>query len=168
MKLYILRHGDAGNSGDPAYANDDERPLSDKGIERTEALARALRRMGIKFDVILSSPLIRARETAELIERGLRRKEGVLLTEQLAPSGDFGKLVLEVNTLLPTPSDVLLVGHEPYLGDLISLLCTKSADLTLTFKKGGLCRMEIETLRAGHCANIEWLLSPGLIEGKKK
>ena len=168
MKLYILRHGDAGTSGDPAYENDDERPLSPKGIERTAALARALRRWDITFDAILSSPLVRARETAEIIQRGLRLKDRMTLTEQLAPSGDPAKLVLEVNSILPSPANVLLVGHEPYLGSLISRLCTSSSDLMLTLKKGGLCRLDVETLRPEYCASLEWLLAPAVIESKRK
>ena len=168
MKLYILRHGDAGVSGDPTYANDDERPLSSKGIARTEELARTLRRWKIDFDMIFTSPLVRARQTAEIVEQGLRLKNRLILTEQLAPTGDVGKLVLEVNTALPTPTNVLFVGHEPYLGNLISLMCTAKGDLTLELKKGGLCRMHVEALRADHCANLEWLLAPSVIEGKKK
>lgn len=168
MKLYILRHADAGNHGDPAYANDDERPLSPKGIARTEDLARQLKRWKIEFDVILTSPLVRARETAEIVARRLRLKERVVLTEQLAPSGDVVKLVVEVNSMLPTPENLLLVGHEPYLGQMISRLCTAHSDLALTLKKGGLCRLDVEALRAERCAYLEWMLEPSVIESKRK
>ena len=168
MKLYILRHGDAGNSGDPAYPNDDERPLSSRGIARTEALARALRRWDITFDVIFSSPLVRARETAEIVASGLRLKDRMTLTEQLSPTGDVVKLVTEVNAVLPTPGSVLLVEHEPYLGHLISRLSTSHGDLAVTLKKGGLCRLDAETLRPERCAYIEWLLAPSVIDSKKK
>lgn len=168
MKLYILRHGDAGVRGDSAYPNDDERPLSSKGIKRTEELARQLKRWKIEFDVIMTSPLVRARETAEIVARGLREKDLVVLSEQLAPSGDLTKLVQEVNAMLPTPQSVLWVGHEPSLGHIISRLCTSHADLALTLKKGGLCRLDIETLRTERCAYLEWLLAPGVIESKRK
>lgn len=168
MKLYILRHGDAGTSGDPAYSNDDERPLSSKGTSRTETLARALRRWDVTFDVIFSSPLVRARETAEIVASELRLKDRLTLTEQLAPSGDVVKLVTEVNAVLPTPGSVLLVGHEPYLSHLISRLSTTHGDLAVTLKKGGLCRMDAETLRPERCAYLEWLLTPGLIDAKRK
>jgi phosphohistidine phosphatase SixA len=65
---------------------------------------------------------------------------------------------------------VLLVGHEPYLSGLISLLCTGGPDLALTMKKGGLCRLGVEVLSCGQCATLEWLLSPRVLglKGSKR
>jgi phosphohistidine phosphatase len=167
MKLYILRHGEAADPGDPRYQNDADRPLTPRGIQRTKALAHALRQMEIAFDVIFSSPLVRARETADIVERGLRLHGRLELTEHLAPSGDVERLVHQLNKVRPAPESMLLVGHEPYLSSLISLLCTGSSHLSLTLKKGGLCRMEVESLRAARCASLEWLLSPRLIGPKR-
>ena len=167
MKLYILRHGEAAEHGDPRYKNDADRPLTPKGIQRTKALAHALRQLDITFDVIFSSPLVRARETAEVVERGLRLHGRLELTEHLAPSGDVEKLVHQLNKVRPAPESILLVGHEPYLSSLISLLCTGGSHLSLTLKKGGLCRMEVGSLRAARCASLEWLLSPRLIGPKR-
>jgi len=164
MKLYILRHGEAADRDDPRYENDADRPLTRKGIRRTRALARVLRQLEITFDVILASPLVRARETAEIVERGLRLRGRLALTEHLAPSGDGEKLVQQLNELRPMPDSILLVGHEPDSSRLISRLCSGGSQLSLTLKKGGLCRMEIESLRAGQCASLEWLLAPSLIE----
>jgi phosphohistidine phosphatase len=117
--------------------------------------------------VIFSSPLVRARETAEIVERGLRLHGRLELTEHLAPSGDADQLVHQLDALRPTPESILLVGHEPDSSGLISLLCTGGSHLSLTLKKGGLCRMEIESLRAGRCARLEWLMPPFLIEAKR-
>src|SRR5882762_5883878 len=111
MKLYILRHGEAGEPDDPKYKNDAERPLTLKGIQRTKLLAHALRQMEITFDVILSSPLVRARETAEIVERGLRLQGRLELNEHLAPSGDVEKLLNQLNKLRPAPGNILLAGH---------------------------------------------------------
>lgn len=167
MKLYILRHGEAAEHGDPRYKNDSDRPLTPKGIQRTKALAHALRQLDITFDVIFSSPLVRARETAEIAERGLRLQGRLELTEHLAPSGDVEKLVHQLNKVRPTPESILLVGHEPYLSSLISLLCTGGSHLSLILKKGGLCRMEVETLRSARCASLEWLVSSRWIGPKR-
>ena len=167
MKLYILRHGEAAEHGDPRYKNDTDRPLTLKGIQRTKTLAHALRQMETTFDVIFSSPLVRARETAEIVERGLRLHGRLELSEHLGPSGDMEKLVHQLNKVRPTPESILLVGHEPYLSSLISLLCTGGSHLSLALKKGGLCRMEAESLSAARCANLEWLLSPRLIGSKR-
>lgn len=167
MKLYLLRHGEAAEFGDPRYPNDADRPLTDRGAQRTKALAHALRRWDIAFDVIVSSPLVRARETAEIMERGLRLHDRLNFNDHLAPSGDYGRLVSSLNEMRPAPKSLLLVGHEPHLSGLISLLCTGGQGLLLTLKKGGLCRLEVERLRAGRCASLEWLLSPRLAAGKR-
>jgi phosphohistidine phosphatase len=167
MKLYILRHGEAGEPGGPKYKNDADRPLTPKGIQRTKLLAHALRQMEITFDVIFSSPLVRARETAEIVERGLRLHGRLELTEHLAPSGDVEKLMHQLNKLRPAPGSILLAGHEPYLSSFISLLCTGGSHLSLTLKKGGLCRMEVASLRCARCATLEWLLTPRVIGPKR-
>jgi phosphohistidine phosphatase len=165
MKLYILRHGDAVEPGSGRFG-EDERPLTAKGIQRTELLASALRQMEIVFDVILSSPLARACETAEIVARRLRQERTLQLTPDLAPGGNLEGLVRRINALRPIPESVLVVGHEPYLSGLISLVCCGGPGLSLTFKKGGLCRLELNVLSCGKCATLEWLLPPRLLEFK--
>jgi phosphohistidine phosphatase len=160
MKLYILRHGDAAEHGDPRY-KENERPLTPKGLQRTKQLAHTLRQMEISFDAILSSPLTRARQTAEIVARGLDGK--VELTEHLAPAGSMEKLVEEISVIRPVPDAVLLAGHEPYLSGFISLLCIGGPNLPMKLKKGALCRLEVDTLSCGKCATLEWLLQPRLI-----
>jgi len=163
MKLYVLRHADAADDNDPRFENDADRPLTIKGVRRTKLLAHALRQWEITFDAILSSPLLRARETAEIVMRGLRLQGKLELSDHLAPSGDVEKLLNRLNTLRPVPKNALLVGHEPYLSNLISLLCAGGPNLSLTLKKGGLCRMEVDQLHSARCANLEWLLAPLLL-----
>lgn len=166
MKLYILRHGEAVEHGDPRF-KESERPLTPKGIQRTKLLAHALRQMDVSFDFILSSPLIRARETAEIIARGLRLDGGRLTqTDCLGPSGDMEKLVQEINGLRPVPDSVLLTGHEPYLSGFISLLCTGGPGLSLTLKKGALCRLEVDLPSCSKCATLGWLIQPRLFAAK--
>jgi phosphohistidine phosphatase len=162
MKLYILRHGEAVEAGAAGF-EDSERPLTPRGIQRTKLLCHELRRMEIEFDVILSSPLRRARETAEIVGRRLRPERTPRLTEELALAGSMERLVRQVNALKPVPERVLLVGHEPYLSGLISLLCCGGPGLSITLKKGGLCRLEVEALQAGRCARLEWLVPPRLL-----
>src|SRR5215831_16252872 len=148
MKLYILRHGDAVEHGDSRY-KENERPLTPKGIQRTKQLAHLLRQMEISFDVILSSPLIRARQTAEIIARG-QSSEKVELTDHLTPAGSMEKLVERINVL--RPESALLAGHEPYLSGFISLLCIGAPNLPIKMKKGALCRLEVDSLSCGKCA----------------
>lgn len=162
MKLYLLRHGDALETGDPKF-KDAERPLTPKGIQRTKQLAHALQQMEISFEVVLSSPLTRANETAETVIRGLDFTGKLELTDSLSPFGSMENLVSQLNTLRPVPENVLLVGHEPYLSGFISLLCTGGPGLALTMKKGALCRLEVESPTCGKCATLEWLLPPRVL-----
>ncbi len=159
MKLYILRHGEAAEHGDPRY-RETERPLTEKGAQRTKQLAHALREQEIQFDRILSSPLTRARQTAEIVAK--RFEKPVELTDALTPSGSMKALVEEIDRMRPLPSSVLLVGHEPYLSGFISLLCIGGPNLPLRLKKGSLCRLEIERLAADKCATLEWVIPPRL------
>jgi phosphohistidine phosphatase len=162
MKLYILRHGDAVEHGDPRY-KENERPLTPKGIQRTKQLAHVLREMEISFDAVLTSPLTRARETAEIVARGLKLDTKVQLSEHLTPSGSMEELVHQVNTIRPASKSVVLVGHEPYLSGFISLLCTGGPGLPMVFKKGALCRLEVGLLTCSKCATLDWLLQPRVI-----
>ena len=161
MKLYILRHGDAAEPGDPRY-KESKRPLTAKGIQRTKQLAHALRQMEVSLDAILSSPFARARQTAEIIARGLAFERKLDFTEALTPSGSMEKLVDQINAIHPAPEGVLLSGHEPYLSGFISLLCVGGPGLPLRMKKGALCRLEVDRLSCGKCAMLEWLLQPRL------
>ena len=162
MKLYLLRHGDAVEAGDPKF-KEAERPLTPKGIQRTKQLAHALQQMEISFEAMLSSPLVRARETAEIVVRGLESSGKLELTDSLTPFGSMENLVSLLKTLRPVPENVLLVGHEPYLSGFISLLCTGGPGLSLTMKKGALCRLEVDSPSCGKCATLEWLVQPRLI-----
>jgi phosphohistidine phosphatase len=140
--------------------------LTPRGIQRTKLLAQALEQMEISFDAVLSSPLLRAKQTAEIVVRGMQLPATLKLTESLSPSGSMEKLVREITSIRPVPDNVLLVGHEPYLSSFISLLCAGGTGLLLTLKKGGLCRLEVDRLICAQCATLEWLLPPRLLDFK--
>jgi phosphohistidine phosphatase len=164
MNLYLLRHGLAIERGTGGYKNDAERPLTGKGRRRLQREAAALRKMGCSFDLILSSPLVRARATAEVVAEVLRVGNGFKLSALLSPKADRAELIRYLKKLKPRPKDLLLIGHEPDLSLLASLLLTGGDQLELTLKKGGLCKLNAPTLRAGKCASLEWLLRPSHLE----
>ena len=158
MNLYLLRHGIAAERGAGRYRNDAERPLTAKGRRKLRRAAAAMHAMDLSFDVILSSPLVRARQTAELIVEALHCRHRLELTDLLAPGARIAGLVRRLKQL--KPQRVLLVGHEPDLSVLASQLLTGGDGLAITFKKGGLCRLSADQLRAGRCASLDWLLTP--------
>ena len=159
MDFYVLRHGIAAEKTDPKYPKDEDRPLTEEGQRKTLKIARRMKELDLTFNVILSSPLARARQTAEITASVLGCKSKLKLSINLAPDGSKKALVRELNRR----ARVLVVGHEPYLTELISILLTGKPGLRIDFKKGGLCKLEISALRFGRCATLEWLVPPRLM-----
>jgi phosphohistidine phosphatase len=164
MNLYILRHAIAVEHGAPGITNDDDRPLTDKGIRKLKKVIKAIAAMDLEFDVILSSPLIRAKQTAEITADELKLRKNLKFTNDLKPGGNPRTLIQHINELSSKPGNIVLVGHEPYLSKLIALLSSGNTDTRIDLKKAGLCKMEIETLQYARCATLCWLLTPGQME----
>lgn len=158
MNLYLLRHGIAVEPG--ASIKDAERPLTPRGRRRLVQITRAMRALRISFDLILTSPYVRAEQTAGIVARSLKLKQKLACFEALTPGGNPQALVQHLNGLRPKSKSVLLVGHEPYLSKLVALLTSGNTNLEMDFKKGGFCKLEIEKLRCGRCATLAWLLAP--------
>jgi phosphohistidine phosphatase len=170
MNLYLLRHGIAVDPSVPDFAKDAERPLTPKGKRRLRQSAEAMGAMKITFDVILSSPYVRAKQTAEIVAKALKRRKQLKFSDDLTPGGNPKSLIQSLNDLRPRPKNILLVGHEPYLSRLIALLTAGNTSMEIDFKKGSLCKLETESLRYGRCAIFAWLLAPRhlvLMAGKK-
>jgi len=164
MNLFILRHGIAVEPGAPGFENDADRPLIPKGERRLRAAAAAMKKMELSFDLILSSPFVRARQTAEIVARELKLKKRLQLSDTLACGGSPKNLVAHLAGLDPAPENVLLVGHEPYLSRLISLLVSGNENASVEMKKGGLCKLDVVELEYGQCARLNWLLTPSQME----
>lgn len=160
MNLYFLRHGDAGERGDPRYPDDRLRPLTPEGRRKMRRIASALRALDVKPDVLLSSPYVRARQTAEIVAAACRAQRKLRLVEELAPAGDPRKLIRWLRREHAAAENILLVGHEPYLGELIGVLLAGRPDLPIGLKKGGLCLLSVAAPGYGSCARLEWLLTP--------
>lgn len=160
MNLFILRHGIAVEPGTPGYPTDSARPLVPEGERKLRKIAQAIKALELSFDFILSSPYLRARQTAEIIAAAFKPKIKVELSELLTPGGSQRHLIDFLNQLTPRPQNVLLVGHEPYLSELISLLLSGEPTLLIVMKKGGLCKLTTEALQHGRCATLDWLLAP--------
>jgi phosphohistidine phosphatase len=151
--------------GAPGVENDSERPLIPKGERRLRSASAAMIKLELSFDLILSSPFVRARQTAEIVAGELKLKKQLQFTDALACGGSLKNLVGRLAGLKSVPKDVLLVGHEPCLSRLISLLVSGDADAAaVEMKKGGLCKLETGELRHGQCARLAWLLTPAQME----
>src|ERR1039458_5675990 len=122
MNLYLLRHGIAAEPGVTGFEPDSERPLTAKGKNRLRTTAKAMVELDLSFDLILSSPFLRAKQTAEIIAESLKLKKQLRFSDVLTPDGNPKALIRQLNELKPVPENILLVGHEPYLSQLIALL----------------------------------------------
>jgi len=160
MNLFILRHAIALERGVEFEGADADRPLSAKGKKKMAKIARGMRALELSFDLIVSSPFARTRETAELAahELGL---EGVLeYSTHLESGGDPAKLIADLSGRVPSPENILLVGHEPQLSHIVSVLLCGEGTVEIALKKGSLCKLEIATLQFARCAALQWLLTP--------
>ena len=164
MNLYLLRHGIAVDPETFGCELDSERPLTARGESRLREAAKAMDALELSFDLILSSPFLRAKQTAEVIARNLKLRRKLAFSDTLMPEGNPRALIQQLNGFHPEPENVLLVGHEPYLGKLVSLLAAGNTSLEIDFKKGGLCKLEAESLHLGRCAKLVWLLTPRQME----
>jgi phosphohistidine phosphatase len=159
MILYILRHGIA-EDAPPPRGGDEARRLTPRGRDRVRAAAAGMRAFGLKFDVILTSPMARAAETAELVAAAY---SGALSPQKLAALSAGVAPAETLTALKPYErhENVMVVGHEPGLSSLASLLLTGSAsNLALDLKKCGLVALELPNGLGRGGARLCWMLTP--------
>jgi phosphohistidine phosphatase len=160
MNFYLMRHGIAVAADDPGVIQDQERPLTSNGVKRMRRVARGLRRLGIKFDGILTSPLVRARQTADIVAAALGMESRLEEITELAPESSVEHLIFAL-TRYQDRDHLLLVGHQPLLGQTLASLIDPSPGARLEFDlgKGSLCRVEIDGLPAHNSGVLHWLMT---------
>lgn len=166
MNLYIVRHAIAETREEAASeAEDSQRPLTDQGRKKFRKIARGLQDMGIEIDLILTSPYVRAADTADILRKKLHLGKDQLVIEQdLAPGGDAKRLMESLREKHADMANIALVGHEPGLSRLISTLISGDPTVPITLKKGGVCCLATDKLEYGRCATLEWLMAPMQME----
>ena len=158
-ELYLVRHGIAAERG-KEWPDDSKRPLTHKGIARMREVASGLKDLEVSFDLILTSPLVRARQTADLLHQGLGGSIPLEETAQLAPGGRPADLIELLRTKKKIDR-VALVGHEPDLGQLAAFLI--GARAPLVFKKGGVCRIDFEKFPPVPPGHLVWFALPKML-----
>jgi phosphohistidine phosphatase len=156
MNLYIVRHGIAEEGGD---GPDEERALTAKGAARMEQAARGLRRLKCRPARVLTSPLVRAEQTARIVAEVLCPRAPFVMCEQLAPGAPVGALLEELADV--AEDSVLLVGHNPDVARLAARLLCGRGKATVVFKKGAACCISFEAALAPGAGRLDWLLQPG-------
>ena len=135
MNIHLLRHGIAAAIGRENNFRDEQRALTPEGIAKMRQAAQGLKRLQVSFDVIASSPLIRARQTAEIVAEALKFCQPLDEWDELVPEGAVDAVLRRLHDFRECRS-VLLVGHQPSIGCIASYLVFGDARVSLPFKKG--------------------------------
>jgi phosphohistidine phosphatase len=167
MELYILRHAEAVDLNEVESGLDADRCLTSDGKIKLRLYAKSMKCLGINLDLIYSSPYKRAMETADIIADVLGYKKNIEKCDYLLPGGDHQHLFNLLKKHIDQPS-VLLVGHEPSLGYLASILISGKKGYNIHFKKCGLCLIEINEFPPKGLGELMWLLSPKVMKNLKK
>jgi phosphohistidine phosphatase len=168
MKLLVIRHGLAEDAdawaatGEP----DDQRPLTDEGRKKMKKGARGLRALLGRVDLLATSPLVRAVQTAEVVAREYDAL-AVSVTAVLEPSRE-PRVFLEWLRSLDQVQTLGVVGHDPHLPALVSWLLTGVEGGVIELKKGGACLLQLDPANAPGGAQLQWLLTPDQLRALRK
>jgi phosphohistidine phosphatase len=157
MKLYFLRHGVAVDA-DEWEGDDASRPLTGAGRKEMEREAKAIAKLDLQIDCIITSPLKRAKETAEIVAERLDAADRVMEDDRLAGGFDAAHLALLLGER-DAKESIMLVGHEPdFSKTIVQLIGGGSVDL----KKGGLARIDIDDPKIP-AGDLLWLIPPKVL-----
>jgi phosphohistidine phosphatase len=145
--IYLVRHAIAEERGED-WPDDDERPLAHAGTAKMRRAVSGLRELDMKVDVVLTSPLVRAVETAELLVAGLKPVPALQVLPVDAPRG------------------LAVVGHEPGIGDLAAWLL--GARMAPEFRKGAVCRIDLDGAPAARAGRLIWHATPKMLRSLGK
>ena len=160
MRLYLLRHAEAVSHGTPGYARDAQRPLTEEGLLQARDAAAALKRLEISVERILTSPYVRAVQTATQVAEVLGMADAVTMLDQLRSEARPSETSLALKPYASAAS-LLAVGHEPHLSAWLAQLCVGVDGMRCIMKKAGMACVELERLPPRQGSGIlRWLLTP--------
>ena len=162
MRLYIVRHGIA-ELRTLSSGNDADRRLTDEGMEKIRQAAGGLNAAGFIPDVILCSPLVRARQTAEIFMKGFGTGIPLIPAHDLAPRGDRVALVREIVKYTKTARSLMLIGHLPSIGEIAGELSWGSPDCYFNLEEGGVCVIDLENYQGELNGSLYALLPPDVL-----
>jgi phosphohistidine phosphatase len=163
MELFILRHGEAGQRS--SEASDRIRPLTSAGKVEILEIAKALKIIGLKFDLVVTSPLKRAYDTAMIVSDVFNIGNRVQVWNELAPEGQRTEVYRKISQLREEYV-VLIVGHQPLLGEMANDMIHKgkSSPCNLLLKKGGILRITLLTKSNVPRGELRWLITPRILK----
>jgi|SRR5580704_17677562 phosphohistidine phosphatase len=161
MILYLVRHGIAVDRNDPKSPAEAERPLTAKGVQKTRSAALGLKELGAKADVFITSPYVRAAQTAEIFAEALGyAPEKIRVSESLKPGADPADILKEI--LQCKVKELACFGHAPHLDLLLAHLAGAQGAFTELKKAGVAC---LEHASAHGKWGLRWVLTPKMLRG---
>jgi phosphohistidine phosphatase len=166
MDLYNVRHGIAIDREDPKCPADPERYLTEEGVDKTRQVAKTIAALGISADLLISSPYVRAMQTAEIFANALKySKQKIRRSDLLLPGAESSALFRELAKDKQS-SSVFLFGHAPHLDELIAAALGSKHRIT-ALKKAGVATLQLKRI-SPPSAEFLWLATPRLLRRAAK
>jgi phosphohistidine phosphatase len=163
-ELYLVRHAIAEERSEK-WPDDAKRPLTSDGVSRMRKNARGLARLGVKFDIILTSPLVRARQTADILADAFESRPQIVTSDALAPGASYDSLLADL-AKHARKTRIGLVGHEPGIGELAARLA--GARRPFEFKKGAVCQIDVDSVPPAGPGMLRLFLTPRVLRFVKR
>jgi phosphohistidine phosphatase len=161
MVIYFVRHANAGQKHFSDSAKDEKRPIDKAGEEQSHDVGRALAALGVTVNVILSSPLTRAMQTAAIVSQELGHEEKLVLDDALRPEATFEKFKALLNRH-KDKSAIMVVGHDPSMTEFVNRVLSGGTPLAVVeMKKGGVAKVEKDIHRQ---AVLKWCMPPKVVQ----
>ena len=158
MEIYFLRHA---NAGRPKInrEKDEQRPLDELGIEQSHVMGRALASLGIKPDVIISSPLVRAHETASIVADEIKHRKKIVIDDAMRPEAEYAGFQ-QLLARYKSADTIMVVGHNPSQTEFLNRFVTGNLSEALELKKGAVARVDSEP---GRSPVLKWIIPPKIV-----
>jgi len=161
MVIYFLRHANAGPKQFSDAAKDEKRPIDKVGEVQCHDVGRALAFLGVAANVVISSPLTRAMQTAEIVAQEIGYEEKIVVDPALRPEATFEQFKALLNRHKDKPA-IMVVGHDPSMTEFVNRVLSNGTPLAVVeMKKGGVAKVEKELRRP---AALRWLLTPKVVQ----
>jgi phosphohistidine phosphatase len=164
MDIYFLRHANAGSNKAPTPKQDEKRPIDQNGEQESKDVGRVLAHLGVKPDIVISSPLTRAIQTAHLVAEEIGFTDDIALDTALRPEASFEQFQ-EMLRQYSKAKCIIVVGHNPNFSAFLSLLITKGeVDDAVELKKAAVAKVDVGNFKSGNGAGVlQWCLTPKTI-----
>ncbi len=162
MDLYVIRHAWAGTAGEPGWSSDSERPVTSAGRNRFRRVVELLTNRGFAPELVLTSPLVRCRQTAEIVAEAVARRPEVIEREELMPGSDLDLLLAWTERKACYHGQIAWVGHAPDVG-LITAQLIGGRRAWIRFAKGAVAAVRFDHLPHAGEGELRWLVTAKLL-----